>query len=569
MANILLVDPADIARKAMKGVLARGGHRFAAVATVADAWEFIQRNLRVDLIFLELKWDGEDGLTLVQRLRGDPCLKTLPVVIYTAAGDRDAVRRAMALKVQNFLVKPYADGAILGEVAKVVADPWIDRQFEEEKSFCKMMGYTPEALRKMLDELRRALETAPATLLDFASRQHVSGAVGCIDALATQAEACGAWGVVELLGELRNQAAQGSWSAVQEAGVNLGFAARVIGAHLDRGIVPEGFITDEERDAAAEAARRAVWFNAPAEGRCPVVQWPQLAKELDGLSGCPVIDSVAAAFQMAATGHPSSLAPLMDLAEKDPGLSAHLLVAANRMRRHDDIDPEPVENARICVSLLGEIKLAAMASGLIAADTRMMHLPPCTWTNHWMFQMGVARMARYTCRYLEFNSLESRAYAAGLLHDIGKMLLVYLHPYGFQAVLECARAENLPLAEAERKFLGCTTREMAAYFAEKHGLLPSYVHVMRWVETPEEAKEEPVLVASVALARDLCRQNRLGWSGDMTRIDSRPLADTPAWRILSRSIFPSFNLEKFEAEAHAECREIKRELQGKVATSVR
>jgi hypothetical protein len=76
-------------------------------------------------------------------------------------------------------------------------------------------------------------------------------------------------------------------------------------------------------------------------------------------------------------------------------------------------------------------------------------------------------------------------------------------------------------------------------------------------------------VASVALARDLCRQNRLGWSGDMTRIDSRPLADTPAWRILSRSIFPSFNLEKFEAEAHAECREIKRELQGKVAAPVR
>jgi HD-like signal output (HDOD) protein len=272
---------------------------------------------------------------------------------------------------------------------------------------------------------------------------------------------------------------------------------------------------------------------------------------------------------MAATGHPSSLAPLMDLAEKDPGLSAHLLVAANRMRRHDDIDPEPVENARICVSLLGEIKLAAMASGLIAAETRMMQLPPCTWTNHWMFQMGVARMARYTCRYLEFNSLESRAYAAGLLHDIGKMLLLYLHPHGFQAVLECARAENLPLAEAERKFLGCTTREMAAYFADKHGLLPSYVHVMRWVEKPEEAKEEPVLVASVALARDLCRQNRLGWSGDMTRIDSRPLADTPAWRILSRSIFPSFNLEKFEAEAHAECREIKRELQGKVAAPVR
>jgi HD-like signal output (HDOD) protein len=259
----------------------------------------------------------------------------------------------------------------------------------------------------------------------------------------------------------------------------------------------------------------------------------------------------------------------MDLAEKDPGLSAHLLVAANRMRRNDDIDPEPIENARICVSLVGEIKLAAMASGLITAETRMMNLPPCTWTNYWMFQVGVARMARYTCRYLEFNSLESRAYAAGLMHDIGRMLLLHLHPYGFQAVLEHARSANVSLATAERKFLGCTTREMAVYFAERHGLLPSYAHVMRWVEAPEEAKEEAVLVASVALARDLCRQNRLGWSGDMTRAEVQPLADTPAWRILSQRIFPSFNLEKFEAEAHAECREIKLELQGKSAVTSR
>ena len=184
-----------------------------------------------------------------------------------------------------------------------------------------------------------------------------------------------------------------------------------------------------------------------------------------------------------------------------------------------------------------------------------------------MFQVGVGRMARYTCRYLEFNSLEPRAYAAGLLHDLGKLLLVHLHPFAFQAITSFARREKIPLTAAEQKFLGCTTGDLASHFAEKHGLLPSYANVMRWVGTPTEATEDIVLVASVALARDLCRRNQVGWSGDHENTELTAIAETPAWQILKDRIFPSFDLEKFEAEAHAECREIKQELVGDLSSS--
>jgi FOG: CheY-like receiver len=567
MANILLVDPNEVARKAMKGVLARGGHRFAAVGNGADAWEFLGRTLEVDLVFLELKLEGESGLALVERLREDVLLKLVPVVIYTGAGERESVRRAMELKVQNFLVKPYLDGQILAEVNKAVANPWRAQHFEEEKSFCKMMGYTPEGLRRALDGLRVELEAAGERLVELARTRETEALLTRTGEMAERAEAAGAWGAVDVLGRLRERVERANWAGVTEAVPQLGSAAKLISVQLNPDRVPEEFVTEEEKNEAEQAAKRALWFDAPAEGRCPVVTWETLRSQIDGLKGCPVIDSVAAAFQMAATGHPSSLAPLMDLAEKDPGLAAHLLVAANARRRNDELDPEPVENPRLCVGLIGEIKLAAMASGIVTADTRAMEVPPCSWTNFWMFQVGVARMARFVCRYLEFQSLESRAYAAGLLHDIGKLVLVHLHPIGFQAIVSFAQRENVGLAAAEKLFLGCTTREIAAYFAERHGLLPSYANVMRWVDAPEEAKDDAVLVASVSLARDLCRQNRLGWSGERAGV-SRSIAETGEWKILSRGIFPSFNLEKFEAEAHAECREIKLELMGRAGTGV-
>lgn len=567
MAHILLVDPADVAKKAMRGVLARGNHRLAAVATVAEAWDFIRRNVAVDMVFLELKLEGENGLALVENLRANSFLKLMPVVVYTSTADRAAVKKAMEIKVQNFLIKPYVDHHILTEVSKVVANPWRNQHFEEEKSFCTMMGYTVAGLHRSLEELKTALVVAAPALLELAGVRKVSAISAKLTELASLAEAAGAWGVVEMLGNLRETAEKESWEAFTEGLASLDYAQRLIVTHLNPGLVPDDFITPEERNEAEAAKLRAHWFDAPLEGRCPVMEWPQMMQELDALSGCPVIDSVAASFQMSATGHPSSLAPLMDLAEEDPGLSAHLLVAANKGRRTDDFDHEPIENPRLCIGLLGEIKLAAMASGIVTADAQMMEVQGCSWTKFWMFQVGVARMAQYTCRYLEFNSLEPRAYAAGLLHDLGKLLLLHLHPIGFQAVVDYARRENVALSAAEQKFLGCTTRDMAAHFAEKHGLLPSYANVMRWVDDPAQATEDAVLVASVSLAHDLCRRNHMGWSGDAEGGPIVPMADTAAWQVLRERVFPSFNLEKFEAEAHAQCRELKLELHGQFAPS--
>lgn len=563
MANILLVDPADIARKAMKGILARGGHHLALASTTAEAWEFVKRNVAVDLVILELKLPGENGLVFMQRVRGDLLLKHLPVVVYASAGDRDSVHQAVQLKAQNFLMKPYRDDVVFAEVAKALANPWRSRQFEEERSFCAMMGYTPAGLRGMLDTLRAELTAAPELMLPHTNDAEATALVAQLAELGSDAEAAGAWGVVELLQDLRDRAEREEWEGFKERLPAITMAERIVFAYQNPEIIPEDFISDEERAAEAEAKARAHWFNAPAEGRCPVVTWPQIAAQLDALTGAPVIDTAAASFQMAATGHPSSLSPLMDLGAQDPGLCAQLIVSANRMRRHDDaLNTEPLENPQVCVSLLGEERLASIARGLVLAEERRLGQGPCNWARYWTFQVGVAHMARYTCRYLEFHSLEPRAYTAGLLHDIGKLLLLHLYPIGFQAALDHAVHERVPLAVAEELYFGCTTRTMAAHFAAKHEFLPGFVSTMRWVDDPRQAGDDAVLVASVSLAREICAKNNVGWSCDTTGRETHAIALTPAWEILGQRIFPSFDLGKFEAEAMSECLKLKEELRG-------
>jgi hypothetical protein len=72
------------------------------------------------------------------------------------------------------------------------------------------------------------------------------------------------------------------------------------------------------------------------------------------------------------------------------------------------------------------------------------------------------------------------------------------------------------------------------------------------------------LVSVVSLARDLCRHNHVGFCGDTPKDEGVPLEDSPEWRVLRGRVFLNFDLKKFEAQVQNECRQLKRELQGKV-----
>lgn len=565
MACILLVDPSEVAQRAMKGILARGGHRLAIVANAPDAWRFVRTHVRVDLVFTELKLEGEAGLELVQRIKADCFTKLLPVVVYTEHGNREAVKRGLDLRVQNFLIKPYHDAAIFGEIAKAAANPWNVRHFEEERSFCKLVGLTADGLHKMLDALRVTLLAARTGLTELAKARSAARVNETLGALAEDAETAGAWGVVDCVNQLREKAEAGAWPEFDELLEGLDFAAALIFRHLNPGLLPEPFLAVHELNAEREAREQAVWFSAPAEQRCPVTTLPDLQRELDAITGVPVIDSVAAAFEMGANGHPSCLSPLMDIVDRDPALAAQLLIAANAARRTEDQDANPIEDPRLSVSLLGEKRLADLARMLVTVEERLMHVPPAfNWPQFWTFQVGVARMARYTARYLDLHVLEAPAYTAGLLHDLGKLLLLRLHPFGLQAVFDHARRAKIPVREAEKYFLGCTTAEMAVHFATQQRLPPRFIHVMEWWATPELATADADLVAVVSFARALCLHNRVGNSGDSPAERLLPIEETPEWRVLRGSVFPSFNLREFELKAHQHCHELRLELHGRL-----
>ncbi len=562
MANILLLDDSDVAGRAMQGILVRANHRCAVASTAEEAWQFLREQVKIDLVFVELKLKGENGIRFIQRVRGDAFLKPLPIVVYTSVGEQAVVRAALALKVQNYLVKPYHEDSIYAEVAKAGLNPWRNLHFEEERSFCAQLGLQPEELRRQRQDLMAAIEDARQFFAANADGRQHPEFFGRIEALSGLAEAAGVWAVVDFMSELRTKAESGFWTDFKRCPDDLGYAWHLIFCHLNPAHVPHGFTSEKERRESEDARERAFWLESDVKASGPLVTPADVSRRLDALPGCPVIDSVAAAFQMVADGRVASLIHVIDLVTRDPGLCAQVLVAANHIEREETT---PIEDPRLGVSLLGELRLHALGRALPTVEERLMCIPPITWPHFWQFQIGVARMAQYTAKYLGFRGLVANAYTAGLLHDLGKILLVQLYPYGFQAMVAHAKRENIPLTEAERRYIGCTTREIADHFARQSGLPEVFASVIRWAEAPAQATAHAELVAVVSLARHVCLHNHVGYCGDTPKDHCPPIAETEAWQVLASRVFPSFDLHNFECQAHAFCLELKQALAGRAA----
>lgn len=574
MANILLVDPDEMAHRAMRGILARANHRCVVVPTAEEAWDFIRRNLKIDLVILELKLPGDSGTMFIDRLKADLCLKHLPILVYAGHTKRETVKTVLAHGVQNLLFKPYHDEAIFSEIAKAGVHPWFKKTDEEEEAYCKLTGNTLESLRAKLEDLRTSLDATRISLTERIETLTVQPEdsdarpfiLEELTKLSNKAEEAGVWEAVACIAVLIGKANPNSWSEFKYSLETLGFFSRLIFWRLNPELTPDEFLSYEELNAETEARSRELWGKAAEQNRYPVIPWPQLQREIDSLSACPVIESAAAAFHMSANGSPTSLHPLMDLVDKDPGLTAQVLITVNQLRRSKEKSKaSSIEDPRIAIGMLGEIRLSAMGRSLLHAQESMMLIPEISsWPQFWMFQIATARIAQFTCIQLELFDMETLAYTAGLMHDLGKVLLLRLHPMAFQTIQKYARANNVTLAAAEIFHLGATTQEMAAHFADKRNIPTQFANVMRWVDSPEKASKDSTLVAIVALARHLCRQNLIGFSAHTPQDKLIALEHTAAWRVLEGTVFLSFNLKKFEAQVRAECRKLARELHGRL-----
>ena len=67
----------------------------------------LARASRPDLILLDLRMPGQDGLTVAQTLKGDPITRAIPIILLTACRDVDHKVAAFAAGADDYVTKPF------------------------------------------------------------------------------------------------------------------------------------------------------------------------------------------------------------------------------------------------------------------------------------------------------------------------------------------------------------------------------------------------------------------------------------------------------------------------------
>ncbi len=160
----------------------------------------------------------------------------------------------------------------------------------------------------------------------------------------------------------------------------------------------------------------------------------------------------------------------------------------------------------------------------------------------WKHSVATAAVSRMLALFVDFRG-EGKEFTAGLMHDLGKIVLVQYFADTLTVTQSMIRELGMKDVEAELQSLAIDHCEIGGQLGEKWGIPPVFVEVMRHHHTPETAPNNQSLVALVRFA-DLLSE-RWG-SGIGEQPMNFNLEEDESWKVM-RKHFPRLAEERADA----------------------
>jgi two-component system nitrogen regulation response regulator NtrX len=164
-AKILLIDDDAGIRDSMRMPLEYEGYEYNSAASAEEGIALLQRD-PPDMVFLDIKMAGMDGLEALQRIKA--LRESLPVVIISGHGNVQTAVEATRRGATDFIEKPFGAERLLVTIRNALDQA---RLVDENRSLKRavearhqMVGESP-MLRQVWDAVKRAAPTNATVLL--------------------------------------------------------------------------------------------------------------------------------------------------------------------------------------------------------------------------------------------------------------------------------------------------------------------------------------------------------------------------------------------------------------------
>jgi HD-like signal output (HDOD) protein len=203
----------------------------------------------------------------------------------------------------------------------------------------------------------------------------------------------------------------------------------------------------------------------------------------------PPLPQAFLALRRVAQNPMSTTTDVAEVIALDPGMSSYVLRLANSALYSPAGKVETISRA---VARIGMSEIEIMAAAALIG--RLFEKPPrsdvLSMPDFWRHAVAVAIFSRALGKRLDANAGET-LFVAGLLHDLGRLLLAMAEPDLCAAVLARAQASGLPLDVAERNELGFDHAALCGRICAKWQLPETLAEAVAYHHSPSQCPNNP------------------------------------------------------------------------------
>lgn len=209
----------------------------------------------------------------------------------------------------------------------------------------------------------------------------------------------------------------------------------------------------------------------------------------------------------------SFLAQIAEVIRLDPSLTTRVLDLVNSIffGSKDNKRISGVEEASIFLGL-NRIRELLFATPVIEEILELgKNAPSFPWEEFWKHSIGTAILTRELLSVLDISYEEEADYVAGLLHNLGILILAITFPELFKKIYLKKYDSTDEIIDEENAKIGWGHAKIGAYYLWNHHISDEIVDAIHWHDQPKQSKESPKLAAAIQVSQAIVSE--LGFTG--------------------------------------------------------